>query len=751
MINTRFIVNSFCRIFLACLMTALSLSVLANSKSAGSGVDLAASLLSGGSASNSVSVATLSDQEVRALLISKLAEEESASVASVGAKSLSVQLLNGLQSFTMRLQIETDNSIAALSDAPMQMESVLRNLTGDQGWSVVGHAAGVFLLMIALAAALEWLVERWLGGFQKRVQESNVVSGGFGFLFMGTVFRLLGLLVFVLAAYVVSLVFFDRFDPLRVLVTTWLFILAAGRGGKILLEWLLPSSGSKWIEIDSADSRFLCRAGVMLISVAAFGILHCSLFSILGVSEHLHRLMLISSGVITALLSVSIIWISRDMVASFWFKNSMIDPESATAVWIKSWHVPLMMVVLFTCVLWILNTMIGRASGAGAAFNLMAVVVVGLFVRAATDVLEKHIKTGPPSGLMSIATRMKTPRRGLLVIGLVLMIAFLTEALGLGTFGMVGAQQRTLVLNSAFSITGTLIVAWITWEMIRSFIDRYLPEDAFAETSLEFDGEGGEGAPASRAETLLPLLRGFLLVVVVVIAVLTVLSSMGINIAPLLAGAGVVGLAVGFGAQKLVQDVISGIFFLVDDAFRTGEYIETAGMRGTVEKISIRSIRLRHHLGPVQTVPYSEMATVKNHSRDYIIMKLKFRLRYDVDIEKVRKIIKKIGQQMMADEELGPGFLAPLKSQGVLEMEDSAMVMRMKFTAKPGEQWVIRREAYRRVRDALRADGIEFAHRQVTVHLPETDKVDPDKLKQIAGAAAQLEQEQEKPVNEDTR
>ena len=195
-----------------------------------------------------------------------------------------------------------------------------------------------------------------------------------------------------------------------------------------------------------------------------------------------------------------------------------------------------------------------------------------------------------------------------------------------------------------------------------------------------------------------------------------------------------IGLAVGFGAQKLVQDVISGIFFLVDDAFRTGEYIETAGMRGTVEKISVRSLRLRHHLGPVQTVPYSEMATVKNHSRDYIIMKLSFRLPYDTDIEKVRKIIKKCGQKMLADDELGPAFLAPLKSQGVLQMEDSAMVMRMKFTAKPGEQWVIRREASKRVRDALQAEGIEFAHRQVIVHIP--SDITSDQKNKALGAAA---------------
>ncbi|HXH02289.1 MAG TPA: mechanosensitive ion channel domain-containing protein [Candidatus Competibacteraceae bacterium] len=109
----------------------------------------------------------------------------------------------------------------------------------------------------------------------------------------------------------------------------------------------------------------------------------------------------------------------------------------------------------------------------------------------------------------------------------------------------------------------------------------------------------------------------------------------------LLAGAGVVGIAVGFGAQKRVQNILSGIFFLIDDAFRRGEYIEAGGLRGTVEAINMRSLRLRHHLGAVQTLSYSEIATVKNLSRDWVTMKLELRLPCDVDIEKVRKLIRR--------------------------------------------------------------------------------------------------------------
>jgi small-conductance mechanosensitive channel len=209
--------------------------------------------------------------------------------------------------------------------------------------------------------------------------------------------------------------------------------------------------------------------------------------------------------------------------------------------------------------------------------------------------------------------------------------------------------------------------------------------------------------------------------VVIAVACLLFLSSLGINIAPLLAGAGVIGLAIGFGAQTLVKDIISGIFFLMDDAFRVGDYIETGGMRGTVEQISVRSLRLRHHRGTLITVPFGDMQSVQNFSRDYVIMKLEFRVSYDTDVEKVRKIIKRINNEIQEDEELSKALMDKIKSQGVREMDDSAMIMRVKFMSIPGEQFVLRREVFRRIQEEFKKNGIQFAHRNVTVYLPQEE------------------------------
>ncbi|WP_417678538.1 mechanosensitive ion channel domain-containing protein [Pseudodonghicola sp.] len=223
---------------------------------------------------------------------------------------------------------------------------------------------------------------------------------------------------------------------------------------------------------------------------------------------------------------------------------------------------------------------------------------------------------------------------------------------------------------------------------------------------------------------------------IVVIFVLLALGNIGIDITPLLAGAGLLGLAIGFGAQKLVSDVVSGIFFLIDDAFRIGEYVEVDGTAGTVEKISIRSMQLRHHRGPVHTIPYGEIPKLTNYSRDWVIMKLKFTVPFDTDPNKVKKIFKKIGTEMMDKPLYKDGFLEPFKSQGVFDFSEVGMVIRGKFMAKPGQQFTIRKEIYNRVKAEFGAAGIEFARPEVRIAMPEGHEEPGDAELQAAAKAA---------------
>ena len=218
---------------------------------------------------------------------------------------------------------------------------------------------------------------------------------------------------------------------------------------------------------------------------------------------------------------------------------------------------------------------------------------------------------------------------------------------------------------------------------------------------------------------------------------LIVLSAMGIDTTPLLAGAGILGLAIGLGTQNLIKDIVSGLFFLLDDAFRIGDYIESGKVKGTVVAITIRSLNLRHTRGMLHNVPFSQLGTVTNFSRDYNIVKLDFRVPFDTDVDKVRKVIKKIDKEIQQNDELGPNLLSPIKCAGVLALDDSALIMRVKFKSKPGLQFMIQRQVYRRLKELFTKTGLEFATRHVMVRLPdEPIQEEPDKEGEAPGAAS---------------
>ena len=236
------------------------------------------------------------------------------------------------------------------------------------------------------------------------------------------------------------------------------------------------------------------------------------------------------------------------------------------------------------------------------------------------------------------------------------------------------------IAGAAFQIIITLLLASSAWSVVKIAINRHLPHEKRDALALVSDEGAGHGL--SRIETLLPLVRMFLFVTIVAMTLMSVVSAMGVNIGPLLAGAGVVGIAVGFGAQTLVRDILSGIFFLFDDAFRIGEYIDIGEGKGTVERMSIRAVMLRHQLGYIYTVPFGAIRRVANYSRDWMIMKLEVRVPFSTDLERLRKIVKQVGTEMKDDPEIGSMFLQPLKAQGVNRIDNSAFIVRIKFMAR---------------------------------------------------------------------
>lgn len=298
--------------------------------------------------------------------------------------------------------------------------------------------------------------------------------------------------------------------------------------------------------------------------------------------------------------------------------------------------------------------------------------------------------------------------RALLIIGGALLLA---DKWNIDLVALTSSDTvLTRLIRGLLSTVVIVLVADFGWQLAKTAIDRKI-----VEAPRTGDQHSQEWRRQARMKTLLPIFRNVLFIVLLVMVVLMALAALGVDIGPLVAGASVVGVAIGFGAQTLVRDIISGMFYLLDDAFRVGEYIQSGNYKGTVESFSLRSVKLRHHRGPLYTVPFGVLGAIQNMSRDWVIDKLSVGVTYDTDLNKVKKIIKQIGKELLQDPELAPKIMETLKMQGVGQFGDYAIQIQMKMMTHPGEQFVIRRRAYAMIKKEFDANGINFAYPTVQV------------------------------------
>ena len=279
---------------------------------------------------------------------------------------------------------------------------------------------------------------------------------------------------------------------------------------------------------------------------------------------------------------------------------------------------------------------------------------------------------------------------------------------------LVDSTQWPSLTHAAITSAGVLFAAYACWEAIEFLTNGFVSRKA----PLGSGAAGDEAAPppsATRLATILPVLRAIALIGLIAVSALVVLDELGVNITPLVAVVSVFGLAMSFGSQTLVRDIVSGVFYLADDAFRVGEYIDCGKAKGTVEGFTLRSIRLRHQNGQIYTIPFGQLGQITNFSRDWCDHQVQSALRPRHRLEKLRKTVKKVGLEMLEDPEFKDEFLEPLKLQGVADIADNALIMRFKFTCKPNIPTRIQREAMKRLFPALQAAGLEFASATVSV------------------------------------
>ncbi|MBV8892657.1 MAG: mechanosensitive ion channel family protein [Acidobacteria bacterium] len=453
--------------------------------------------------------------------------------------------------------------------------------------------------------------------------------------------------------------------------------------------------------MDEAAARFWFIRVTVFVAWFAFGYVLVGLAQTLEYSLEARQLIAYTLGLGLLAMALEAVW--RRPVAAIASTEAAADNRRLGDT---TRNTLLSVAIVLLWILWVLRAM--------PSFWLLLIMMVLPLANAGLDrAIENLLR--PPGSLQPatsshnvVTIGLERGLRALLIIGGAAVLAW-----GWGIDLIHLTSQDTLLarlVHGALSAVIILLIADVVWHTASAAIDSKLTEAGdLGQPNTD------EARRRARTRTLLPIFRNVLFVVVIAVAVMMALAAMGVEIGPLIAGASVVGVAIGFGAQTFVRDVIAGMFYLVDDAFRVGEYIQSGNYKGTVEGFSIRSIKLRHHRGPIYTVPFGLLGAVQNQSRDWVIDKMTIGVTYDSDVERARKLIKQIGQQLAQNPEYAPLIIEPLKMHGIEQLGDFAVQIRTKMMTVPGEQFVIRRKALAMIKKAFDENGIKFAFPTVQV------------------------------------
>ncbi|WP_167505876.1 mechanosensitive ion channel family protein [Desulfosediminicola flagellatus] len=663
-------------------------------------------------------------------------------------------------------EFENSSVLAFALKVPGDLARVFKSVGGEYGSGGLLYVLFLVGVSLLLGFMVVFGAKRIAGkGIAKLEQISPPASDSLSCLWAGFIRSIPSLASVVVLALSATLVFLLLSGD----VTTggrMLFLLILGIVLIINITSLISKivfaphdAGVRPFALNDSVAKSLYRATAISVSVVLSGKLIGRFIVDLGaLPQTISWVAIILGTTVIAILGGLVIYLKIPI------SESLQAAEHEDKNWIKGqlaayWHVPALLYLLFAWFTWIgqeLSATVVRngsfiislfiipiyfvLSYAGRAVIRSVLDSLGVGVTLDPDSIDTDDETAIEEAQAVITRNEEIESKAYLLFRIILATAIATWTLTLWGYDIPFASNAIRAIFESLIILALALMIWrVTSRYIARKIEEATPEPA--EKAEEDDNEFGGAIPASRSHTLLPMVRKVLASTLIVMVSLTILSSLGVNIAPILAGAGVLGLAVGFGAQKLVSDVLSGFFFLLDDAFRVGEYIQAGSTKGAVEAITLRNVMLRHHRGMLQIVPHSDLGAITNYMRGGIVIKFPLEFPYDTDIEKVRKIIKKVGQAMLLDEELGDDFILPIKSQGVNEITNSVMIIRVKFTAKPGKQFVIKREAFRRITEALAAKGIHYAHRKVIVDFPDDahkGDMDEETRKKVveAGAAA---------------
>ncbi|BCL76957.1 hypothetical protein JHS3_26930 [Jeongeupia sp. HS-3] len=371
------------------------------------------------------------------------------------------------------------------------------------------------------------------------------------------------------------------------------------------------------------------------------------------------------------------------------------------------WHLP----VLLLCALSAFKTLVsaGRQTNTLNSAVLSIVLMVVAFL-ISTFLQRSFSEAGPkrPHRRSPYLLRLLQFGRNLLLVAMWCGFAELFARIwgvSLLELGALKIRGRTLD-DIVGGVVLTVLIAWLLWILLDTLIDE----------SMKGGGHRKGKSASTRARTILPLFRNAILGTILVVATILSLANLGIDVTPLIAGAGVIGLAVGFGAQTLVKDLITGLFILIEDTIAVGDYIDVGGHAGTVEGLTIRTVKLRDSQGAVHSVPFSQIASITNFAREFAYAVFDIGVGYDADIEQVMRTIREVGTEMRGEARWRRELLAPIEVQGLDRFDASAIIIRARFKTRPLSQWEVARAFNLRLKKRFDEKGIGMPFPQMDVH-----------------------------------
>ena len=434
---------------------------------------------------------------------------------------------------------------------------------------------------------------------------------------------------------------------------------------------------------------------------------------LLGLTTATHDAVLKMVGLVAYLFLVVIVLRNRRAVANLIRPRpgspaaDRTGPAARLRDWIAAiWHI---VATLYLAALWLVWAVdIPQGFERLLRFFVVTTIVTiaaRLVLMAAIGMLDRMLDVDPEldqrhPGLEARMRFYHPLLSGMVRVVVVLAtLVLLAEVWGFDGLEWVGASTLGQRMVSALLTIGvTVLAAVAAWEAANTAVQRHL---------AAWEREA-QAARSARLRTLLPMLRTVLMITILLIVALMVLSEIGVNIAPLLAGAGVLGIAIGFGSQKLVQDVITGLFLLLENTMQVGDVVTLGGLTGVVEHLSIRTIRLRAEDGSLHVIPFSAVTTVTNMTRDFAHAVVEAQVAYKDDYDQVVQVLRQIVREMRAEPRWQNEIRDELEVMGLQRFADTGVVIKCRIRCGPFGRWSVGREFNRRMKLAFEANGIEI-------------------------------------------